>query len=156
MYSRNQQLHYLISVVLQDALVSSCEFSEIKTRPKNPGFVFLMDFTLTLLKQRLMADKTAVELFEELKQHYIVSSAYRVGFSKEVSPGVLSVIKHLKGDLAPEDIVPISTTLTVVLKHKDKPSHPIIDTYHQSSAIFMEVFDNTGFEDWAKSKLTNV
>lgn len=103
-----------------------------------------------------MADKTAVELFEELQQHYMVSSVYQVGFSKGVSPGVLEVIKHLKGDLASEDIVPIPTTLTVVLKHKEKPFHPITDTFHQSSAVFMEAFDTTGFEDWAKSKLTNI
>lgn len=103
-----------------------------------------------------MANKTAVELYEELKQHYIVSSAYRVGFSKEVSVGVLAVIKHIKGDLDPEDIVPIPTTLTVVLKHKEKPSNPITDTFHQSSAVFMEAFDTTAFEDWAKEKLKNV
>jgi hypothetical protein len=122
-------------------------------RVKIRGFAFLLDFTLTLFKQETM-DTSAVELFKELEKQYIVASSYQVGFSKELSTGVLNVIEHLKGDLHPEDLVPIPTMLTVVLKHKDKVTHPILDTFHQSSAVYMESFDRDAFEKWAESKLS--
>lgn len=98
-----------------------------------------------------MRTLSAVELYKELEAHFSVSASYKVGFSKEVSPAVLSVIEHIKGNLDPEDIVPIPTELTIVLKSKDNLK--IIDTFHQSSGVYMERFDEKAFEEFCNNNL---
>lgn len=96
---------------------------------------------------------SAVELYKELEEHFKVTSSYKMGFSKELSPEVLEVIKHLKGDLNPEDIVPIPTELTIVLKNKENTK--IIDTFYQSSAVYMESFDKNAYQEFCTNNLIN-
>ena len=99
-----------------------------------------------------MTALSAVDLYKELEKHFVVASSYRVGFSMEVSPGVLAVIRHIKGNLNPEDIVPIPTELTIVLKDK-LTNTKIIDTFHQSSTAYMERFDELSFEEFCQNNL---
>lgn len=92
-----------------------------------------------------------VELYQQLENNFIVATNYKVGSNKELSPGVLEVIKHLKGNLNQEDILPSPTSLTVILKNKE--DNKIIDTFHQSAQVYMEAFDNRAFEEFAESNL---
>ena len=95
---------------------------------------------------------SAVDLYKELEKYFEVANSYKVGFSQEISPGVLQVIKHIKGNLNPEDIVPIPTELTIILKDK-LTNKKIIDTFHQSSAMYMERFDVNAFEEFCQNNL---
>ena len=88
--------------------------------------------------------KTATELYQDLVENFSVTSSFRVGFSKEISPGVLEVIKLLKGDLNSQDIVPIPTELTIVVK--DITNQKILGTFHQTSSVYLESFDKDAFE----------
>ena len=92
-----------------------------------------------------------VELYKQLENNFIVASSYHVGSNKDLSPGVLSVINHLKGNLSQQDILPSPTSLTVILKNKE--DNKIIDTFHQSAQVYMEVFDARAFEEFAESNL---
>jgi hypothetical protein len=92
-----------------------------------------------------------VELYKQLENNFIVAVDYHVGSNKELSSGVLEIIQHLKGNLSQQDILPSPTSLTVVLKNKE--DNKIIDTFHQSSQVYMEAFDSRAFEEFAESNL---
>lgn len=98
--------------------------------------------------------RSAVLDFTSLQDRYQVSTMYKVGFDKELSKDVLDVIKYLKGDLNPEDIVPDRpTSLTIILKSKIEP-HNIIHTFHQDSKSYMDAFDEDEYKNFTTKYLT--
>lgn len=100
-----------------------------------------------------MRSLSAVELYQELEKYFSVAASYKVGFAEnQISAPVLEVIKHLKGNLNPEDIIPSPTSLTLVLKDK-ATNLKIIDTFHQSSSVYMEKFDDKSFQEFCESNL---
>lgn len=89
---------------------------------------------------------TATELYKQLVATFEVKALYKVSFSREVSPDVLEIIKYLKGDLSPEDIIPnFPTSLTLLVTTPGS----IIKTFHQDNNTYMQVFDEDNFKKFA-------
>jgi len=89
---------------------------------------------------------TATELYKQLVAAFEVKTVYKVSFSKEISPDVLEIIKYLKGDLSPQDIIPdFPTSLTLQVK---TPGN-IIKIFHQDNNTYMQVFDEDNFKKFA-------
>lgn len=95
---------------------------------------------------------TAVEKLEKLQSKYKVRTNYSVGFNQEISPAVLEVIKHLKGDLHPEDIVPEHpTSLSITVLDEDK----ILGHYYLDSTTYMAAFDLNSYDTFMDELLSS-
>jgi hypothetical protein len=98
---------------------------------------------------------TALELFQQLQAKFKATVEYRVGFNTEVSPDVLEIIKHLKGDLLTEDLLPsYPTSLSIVLrKQKEDGSYYLAAAFFQDSKTYLEAFDKEEFRKFAEAWL---
>lgn len=121
----------------------------VKT-PFEPGgfFVFILKFILTLENLKNM---TAYQKLQKIQEKYKTQVRYSVGFNTEISAPALEIIKELKGDLNPEDIIPeLPTSLAItVFKTSPKPEeNKILAHFYQDSITYMEAFDKKEFENF--------
>lgn len=96
------------------------------------------------------ATLSAVDLYKKLEASFPVDFIYKVSLNKELSQDVLDVIKHLKQDLNPQDIVPnYPTSLSLVVQLPGG----IAKAFHQDSQTYMGKFDEDSYRNFVEECL---
>lgn len=92
---------------------------------------------------------TAYQKLQEIQNKFKTQVKYSVGFNTEISAPALEIIKELKGDLNPEDIIPehpTSLSITVFKLSPNPAESKILAHFYQDNITYMEPFDKDEFD----------